>query len=462
VCVALEAPGCHVLATPQSLASDDTIWIGAMYPTSGPFARGYGQAAMEAVDLGRRDFDETIGGLPPAHAGGPRRPLAVIACDDAEEPSRIAAHLVNDVGVPAILGFARSKEVLDLAESTFIPKGVLALATNTATMLASIPHASGTPRLVWRTTMSAEMMVTPTVTLLPQTLEPEFRSMPGVLGPQDPIRVAMVRVNNASGLSYADRYISMLRFNGKTVAENGAAFLQVVVPDDGNGQHPTELASAVAKLIAFAPHIVVDAAAGAEFVDAIERDWPKRARFQPRYLLGSLGDVSLGPVLQRDPEARKRIFGIDMRSDTAVIAKFVVRHNEVFPTMKTTAAEGTFAPYDSFYVLAYAAAALGQQPITGVGLAGAIHRLLPPGESVEVGPAGIYGGLAALAAGKNIDLEGTATTLDFDQETGDATATFSIYCMALGGPGGAPAHVVDSGVHFDVKTLKLTGALHCP
>ncbi len=196
--------------------------------------------------------------------------------------------------------------------------------------------------------------------------------------------------------------------------------------------------------------------------DAIELAWPKRARFRPRYLLGSLGDVAQSPLIVRDPEVHNRLFGIDTRSDTTVIAKLVLRHKEVFPTSKTIATEGTFAPYDSFYLLAYATAALGERPITGLGLASAIGRLLPPGEPVEVGPAGIYGVLATLAAGKNIVLEGTTTTLDFNQETGDAPATLSLCCLALGGPSGAPAHVVESGIHFDVKTQKPDGAIRCP
>jgi hypothetical protein len=369
---------------------------------------------------------------------------------------------VNDVGVPAILGFARSKEVLDLAESIFIPKGVLALATNTATMLSSIPHAPGQPRLVWRTTTSADMTAAPTVTMLSEILEPEVRATPGLVRPGEPIRVAMVRITNASGLSYSDRYISTLRFNGKSVAENGAAFMQAAIPDGVDGHQAEELARAAAKIAAFKPHIIVGTGAGAEFVDAIERVWPQVSPFRPRYLLGTLAGISLQPLLIRSPEARKRIFGVDSRSDTAVIAKFVMHHNEVFTTTRTTASEGTFAPYDSFYLLAYAAAALGQQPITGINLAGAFRRLQPPGEPVEVGPAALYGALGALAAGKNIDLEGTTTTLDFDQETGDATATFSLYCWALGETPGAPPRVIESGVHFDGKTQKPTGALHCP
>jgi branched-chain amino acid transport system substrate-binding protein len=127
-----------------------------------------------------------------------------------------------------------------------------------------------------------------------------------------------------------------------------------------------------------------------------------------------------------------------------------------------TAENATCAQYDSFYLLAYAAAALGERPLTGLDLAGAIDRLMPPGEPVEVGAAGIYGALATLAAGKNIDLDGTTTTLDFDRETGDATASFSVYCMALGGAGGARARSIASGLNFDAKTGRLTGTLRCP
>ena len=122
-----------------------------MFPLSGPERVPTARLARRG-GLARRDFAETVGGLPPARPGGPRRPLAVVICDDAADPARAAAHLVDDVRVPAILGFAPSKEVADLAASLFIPKGVLALASNTATMLRTIPRAPGEPRLVWRTT----------------------------------------------------------------------------------------------------------------------------------------------------------------------------------------------------------------------------------------------------------------------------------------------------------------------
>jgi serine/threonine-protein kinase len=460
-CVALEAPGCRVLASPQSLASDDTVWFGAMFPQTGPERDTYGVPAIEAVDLGRRDFEETVAGLPPARPGGPRRPIALVACDDAEQPARVAAHLVDGVGVPAILGFARSKEVLDLAESLFIPRGVLALATNTATMLSSIPHAPGKPRLVWRTTTSSAMTIAAEVAVLAQLVEPELRAAPGLLAPGEPIRVALVRVDNATGLGSADRYVASVRFNDRSVAENGAAFRSFVVPDHLDADHPLERARMAAEVSAFAPHVIFDALDDAYVIDAVEPAWPAGARFRPRYIRGTLGASELIAAIEAQPELRRRVFGVETRSDTAVLAKFVMRHNEVFAS-KIRPESATSAQYDSFYLLAYAAAALGEKPLTGLELAGAIGRLLPPGAPVEVGPAGIYGALSTLGAGKNIDLDGTITTLDFDRETGDPTASFSVYCIALGGAGGARARAVASGLNFDATTRRLTGTLRCP
>src|SRR5262249_51939928 len=128
--------------------------------------------------------------------------------------------LVNEVRVPAILGFARSKEVLDLASSHFLPKGVLALAANTASALRDIPHAPGEPRLVWRVTVSGDMRTPAVRDVLAEVVEPELRRAPGVLGPGAPIRVALARVINPSGQSVADDLVATLRFNGRSVTEN--------------------------------------------------------------------------------------------------------------------------------------------------------------------------------------------------------------------------------------------------
>jgi len=132
---------------------------------------------------------------------------------------------------------------------------------------------------------------------------------------------------------------------------------------------------------------------------------------------------------------RARLLGVSTLRGTAVLEKFVLHYNEVF-SPKVTLHDVNSAPYDGFYLLAYAAAALGDKPITGQALAGAIPRLLPKGEPIDVGPGGIYSALYALGAGKTIDVNGTSTSLDFDPATGDTSVDLAAYCLA---PGSAAA-----------------------
>jgi serine/threonine-protein kinase len=460
-CVPLASEDCQVLAEPGDLQSDATVWFGAMFPRSGVEAGTFGEASVRAVDLARRDFNEISGGLPPALPGGPKRPLAVVVCDDASNATRAAEHLVNDVRVPAIVGFARSKEVVDLASSLFIPKGVLALASNQASMLSSIPHAPGHPRLVWRTTTSAGMVVAPITALLTELIEPNLRQTPGLLMPRAPIRVALARVNNTSGQSYADLYVGKLRYNGKSVPENGDSFRVVPVPDASSEEELKRVSErAGAEIAAYQPHVVLCAASDALLVVAVERAWPARLPFRPHYLVGNMIPEPLLALAREKPELRRRILSVDAVAGNVPTTKFVTRYNEVF-SPKVTQETATDAPYDAFYVAAYAAAALGEQPITGPGLGKAIARLLPPGEPIDVGPGGIYPALHALGSGKNIDLAGTMTTLDFNPETGDATTDFAVYCAGPGKPGGG-WEAVASGLVFRARTGKLEGKMRCP
>ena len=462
VCVALENDRCKVLASPGDVENDSTIWVGAMYPTSMPSPTDYGPRSVESVDLARRDFAATTGGLLPARPGGQHRPIAVVACDDREEPERVAAHLVKAVRVPAILGFARSKEVMDLATSLFLPNEVLALAANTASTLRDIPSLPGGPRLVWRVTSGADMVVPVTVAMLAEIIEPAVRAQPGVLSPAEPMRVAMVRLANPSGQSYADLYLSTLRFNGKNVAENGASFLQVELKDSVIADDAESLRAAE-KLVSFRPHVILTHGEDDDLPVHVESRWPRGERFRPHYLHPT---TAISPGLVRwareHPELRKRFHSFDQLGPPDIVAKFVLRHNEVF-TPPTSPAFATLAPYDAFYLLAYAAVALGPEPITGASLARMIPRLLPgpSAEPVDVGPGNIYRAQYALSAGKNIDLRGGATTLDFDLRTGDATLDFALYCLSPGTPT-EPPHPVESGMSFRAKTARLEGTRLCP
>jgi branched-chain amino acid transport system substrate-binding protein len=222
---------------------------------------------------------------------------------------------------------------------------------------------------------------------------------------------------------------------------------------------PAELARMAEELAAFLPHVIVNAV-DEPLIPAVEQAWPASARFRPRYLPAHLEALPLRTWVQQHPEARKRIFGVETAPTTPAVAKLVLRNNQVFPT-KVDAFSVKGAPYDGFYVLAYAAAALGGERITGPALARALPRLLPPGEPIDVGAAGIYQALTLLGAGKGFDLVGSVTTLDFDPDTGDAPADFAVFCLAPG-QGGALPEVVESGLVYRARTRKLEGAARCP
>jgi hypothetical protein len=118
--------------------------------------------------------------------------------------------------------------------------------------------------------------------------------------------------------------------------------------------------------------------------------------------------------------------------------------------------------YDAFYLSAFAAHAIGDGPITGTELARAFERLVPPGITVDVGPVQVFDALAALARGAQVNLEGTATSLDFNLATGEATSDFSLMCPARDAAGRWKRESVESGVVFRAASQRVEGTMRCP
>jgi branched-chain amino acid transport system substrate-binding protein len=157
-------------------------------------------------------------------------------------------------------------------------------------------------------------------------------------------------------------------------------------------------------------------------------------------------------------ERRRRFFSVTSVSSTPANARVVARYSQVYSDDDTR----TFSPnssYDAFYLLAYAALALGEEPATGPALARAIARTLPPGRPIDVGPSGIFDALNTLAAGERIDLNGATGRLDFDMETGEAPVDLAVLCVRSDSNG---IENVESGLVYDAREGALRGAMHCP
>jgi len=464
-CVPLATAECTVHAEPGDVARDDTVWIGAMFPLTGDAGRAYGMTAARTVDLARRDFASIAGGIPGASAKTPRA-LGLVTCDDTGDAARVARHLVDDLRVPAVIGFYSSKEVIELARSTFIPAGVLAVASlNTSALITAIPHPEGSPRLVFRTAVGTTPAVFAVSMLVSTVIEPELTAA-RVVGRGSPMRVALVRRGTSAGLGFSDALISTLRFNGASVIENGAAFQQFSYGDPLGLEGPVSYDEAVAGILKFRPHVIVQFGADEvvrPVLAPIEARWPRTEAFRPRYVSASnLEGRDLLAFVGHDEALRRRFLGIAPPATTPANARLTLRYNEVYPD-KVSTANTQAAPYDSFYLVAYAAAVAGAggKPLTGVDLARAIARLQPPGRPIDVGPTRIFDAFNELAAGANIDLTGAMTTLDFDLRTGDAAADLAVVCFGKDAAGAA-ADSVESGLTFRARTRALEGTLRCP
>jgi ABC-type branched-subunit amino acid transport system substrate-binding protein len=456
-CLPLETDSCRVLAEPGDVLNDRTIWVGVMLPLTGEKAE-YGKTFLNAAELARRDFARIAHGIPSQSGDGQSRPLAIVACDDAGgEAAAIARHLVDDVGVPAVLGFASTQEAIDLAQSLFIPKRTLTLVVvNQSALITAIPQPRGEARMIWRTALSSSLAGLPMSLFVPDVLEPSLRAA-GIVRRDQNVRVALVRHNDAAGLSFADVLLANVRFNGKGPIENGANFRQFVMEGSPDPK------SVISDLADFGPHVVL-AIGSLELVqalfDPLERAWPRNWRFRPVYVLPADFDRELFRFVGRDAARRRRFFGLESSPATVANAKFTAHYNETFQTQVSLDLSPA-PPYDAMYLLAYASYLAGDGLPRGTELAGAIAHLIPPGKPIDVGPAPIFEALASLRNGENIDLRGAGNPLDFDLSTGESPGDYVVECVGVDAQGEA-IDAIASGIAYDFPTRRLRGTLHCP
>jgi hypothetical protein len=336
-------------------------------------------------------------------------------------------------------------------------------AFNNSPFITKILQPPGEPRLIFRTSASSVQQIVPLALLVSQDLEPRLRA--SAVRSDEAVRVAFVRPKTTRGLGVEDAVFAALQFNGKGVLENGTNFRTVPIPDAANTPASNEYAEAVASVLEMRPHVVIyvgEDEVTHTLLEPIEARWPSTERHRPFYLSPNSfgGNVELLRWLGKNAERRRRFFHAAAPSNSPANVRFTSRYNDTF-AQKVTADLSPAAPYDAFYVLAYALAATEDPSAGGPGLARAMPRLLPPGPTVEVGPSQILDGLAALQKGGNIDLTGAAGPLDFDVVTGESFLNYTIECVGSGTATGTPS-IVDSGLVFSARTKKLSGTLKCP
>ena len=459
-CVPIASEDCHARFDPEDLTRDDTVWLGAMLPLTGPRADAHGKTDANVLDLARRDFAGVGGVLGPGDA---LRRVGLVVCDANANPKRAAAHLV-DLETPVVLGGAVSlKDTIDVVANVFVPSRTLTFALlDESPLVTRIPQPPDAPRLVWRLTSSAEQGGEALAHLLSDYVEPMLRRAGGPLAGERAMKLAVVRSDAPTPAAILEAFVSKVSMNGKPLVDNLGNFRQHTFTRARGAQSDAARASVVADLVALAPHAIVYAESEVfedAFVQAIERAW--RAPYRPMYLSeGVLANPRLGAFLGANVERRRRFLSVELPANTDENFRFVLHYNEYFdPKLTPGTAPGVI--YDAFYVAAYAAAASGKERLTGAAIAAAMGRIGGSEAPIGVGPSHIFEAYEALRQGKHLRLTGAGTQLELDHATGEIPTDFAVYCVGVDRDGRA-AEPVESGLRFDHRKKRVEGTMRCP
>lgn len=475
-CVSLTSKECtQLISEPTDIADDNTIWVGSPNLSAVVPTNDAGQPLQPTYSLGYRVAREEISklgrGLPPVNPGGPRRPLALVLCDDTDPTTlpRILQHLVGDLRVPVIFGDNSSNTLTALTTST-VQAGVLTLSGSaTAPSLAQVQ----TNGLFLRTAASDEQSVDALAAYLATVLEPQLRSgaKPG-LGSGEQLRVAVVHKGDTLGLALSGRAASVVKFNGKSVNDNGSNFLDSNYgdPNDPNNTTPAALfAKSVADTLAFKPHVILAFGSNGDMKNLapqIEAQWPAGAS-RPYYLANTGPGSELSKLVGANQDWASRIISANQALDrsTPDYAAYAATVNGEFSGTPGGPSIGGTNQYDIFYALAYGIVAVGGQPLTGANIAKGM-RSHQSGRPLNTGGAHIFDVYSALAAGDKIDLRGVATTLKWDNN-GDVFATIELDCPKTApsdGGIGPSIGLKPTGLVYDAtsKTITGTATATCP
>ena len=456
-CLSLKTPECPL--TFGDYDDDNALFVGAFLnlPASAPLS----QMSVLNVKLAIKEF-ESAGGLP----GGPlrtMRPLVMVACRNEPDLLGTAAdHLINEVGVPAILAHLPSAELKELFVDYALPTGTFVInpgfADNSLTSLSS-------DGLFWHV-IGDIRDVAPAYGPLLQRVETYVRG-----DSTEDLRVGMLVADRYAEQNIMDEIVPVLEFNGKSVSDNGSNFFSATVTpmaDDPDADY-SEVNTA---LLDFVPNIVI-VLTREEFVysilPVIEQSWPYGTDAPPRpfYIvptalsgnLDLLDFVSTTSYGATSGDKISRIVGVAPASaeDMSLYEQFLVRFRTAYPSFENPAGFENF--YDAVYLLANAMYAAGSVPeITGADIARGMQRVVAGELDIDIGPSHISDGFSVLATGGAIRLNGTMGPSDFDPGVGARRGSGSVYCYLREGTTVTIAYDV---LRYDQDSGELVGELPC-
>ena len=349
-----------------------------------------------------------------------------------------------------------------LSNQTFVPEDVLVVtALNSSAAVSDIFHAPGSRRLVWRTAANTRARAAALRRFIPEYLEPRQ-----LRGAKAPLRLALVARHGSAGLSLSADLAKS--FGPSAEAANKRRASERPAPDykefhlfESGDTARAQNRAMGRELRRFKPQVVIlqnsEQAVARDVLLPLEEAYSGPLAERPLYVVtGSLEAAGLADIVRRHPTLVDRLYGLTTPTKTGANMQFTRNFNAAFGT-EFSLAESPGAPYDSLYLIAYAAARAAD-PTSGQSLAEAIPSLVGGRVPVDVGASSFLRALSELRAGQTVDLQGAFSTLDFDLSTGESQTDYAILCAS----GEKESfRVLETGLTYRAKEDRFSGKLEC-
>jgi branched-chain amino acid transport system substrate-binding protein len=443
-CTSLRSEDCDTVTGPAPANANDAVLIGSLFATSGA-QRPTNLARQRSAVLAVEEVN-SAGGVK-LRAANDSHPLVLVSCDSARDLSRAARHLIDDLGVSAIVGPNTSQDTLDLATQLSIESGTLLVSpTAQASSIADLLDHDLSWLMVPSDLQRAPLLVARIEALAAQLASERTGR---------PLRLGVVLRDDvlAQGARAA---LSTLQWNGEPVSSQSGAAQNVRI--DSYAPSGEGLETLVSEYTVFAPDLIVlvgTAETVSQFMGPLERDWLTSAR--AHYVVTDSSKVpDLLELARRNDDLRGRVTGIGMQptAEAAPNQAEFARDYALRYSADQGSIFGTGQTYDAVYALSLAFSAATRTPVRGLDLARGMRLLYGGVATVPMRPANLMTGQQMVLAGQSIRAVGSFAALRWDERGALADGTVEVFC--LGTEDGEPIFG-SSGLSFDVASGQMSG-----
>ncbi|MGH1345686.1 MAG: ABC transporter substrate-binding protein [Nannocystales bacterium] len=405
-CVLLTSDECTKVVHPSGASPDEVVWVGSILATSEPFTSTI-VPIENAIELAIEDFN-SVTSLPDG------RKVGWIGCDSrgsASTAADAAEHLIEDVGVPAIIGPALSAELLGLAP-TVVDSGTFMISPSaTAASIAGLDDSG----LIWRT-ISSDAVQANAIADRIASLDPP------------PESILVLAKNDAYGVGLFEPMIQRL------AAELPGVPTGSLLYPDPVGLDSAEVERAYTTVIAegFAQEadtiVILGASEMLELLRVYLVAWNNTGILLPRFVVshGAVPSLLLAPELVAESFAPTLMASLEGVSpaiqDPDNFDAFNIRYRVL--TDDTNPLSASPLGYDAALVTLLGMVAGGAD--RGVDIASAIPRLADTaGTALPLGdPRALLDARELLVSGANLDIGGVSGPLDFDLVAGEISSNY--------------------------------------